>query len=150
MDPAKFDQWNEIKKKLHFSRNPVFCNPREIWWCYLGMNIGTEQNGKHDIFERPVLVIQVFSKETCRIIPLTSGIRNDKHHISIHYNNEMGSLILAQTRSISAKRLSRRMCWLEENQFKSVIRKLKLSIQVETPTTVESDGSFSGPEGMVN
>lgn len=149
MDPGVFDTWNKIKKRLHYSREPLFCNPREIWWCYLGMNIGTEQNGKHDIFERPILVVQVFSKETCRIIPLTSSIKNDRHHLSIAYNNEAGSLILSQTRSISTKRLSRKMCRLEEGQFINAINKLKDSIQVETPTTVEGNGGFSEPEGMV-
>lgn len=111
------------------------------------LNIGTEQNGKHDIFERPVLIIQAFSKESCRIIPLTSGIRNDKHHMSIIYNNQEGSLILSQTKSISTKRLSRKMCHLDEEQFLEVINKLKDSIQVETP--IAGDGGFSEPEGMV-
>lgn len=133
MNEERFEQWNKIKQRIHFSREPIFCNPREIWWCYLGMNIGTEQNGKHDIFERPVLIIQTFSKESCRIIPLTSGIRNDRHHMSITYNNEKGSLILAQMRSISTKRLSRKMCHLDEVQFLNVMNRLKESIQVETP-----------------
>lgn len=85
--------------------------------------------------KRPVLIVQAFSKESCRIIPLTSGIRNDKHHISIKYNNEEGSLILSQTRSISTKRLSRKMCHLDESQFIHVIDKLKGSIEVESPIT---------------
>jgi mRNA-degrading endonuclease toxin of MazEF toxin-antitoxin module len=113
------------------------------------MNIGTEQNGKHDIFERPVLILQTFSKETCRIIPLTSSLRDDRHHLSIYYNNEAGSLILSQTRSISTKRLSRKMCHLDKEQFVNVVEKLKKSIEVESPITMEGDGAFSEPEGMV-
>lgn len=135
MQDERFEQWNIIKQRIHFNREPIFCSPREIWWCYLGINIGTEQNGKHDIFERPVLVLQVFSRETCRIIQLTSGIRNDKHHMSISYNNEEGSLIFTQMRSISNKRLSRKMCHLDEEQFFDVLEKFKKTIQVESPIT---------------
>ncbi len=42
MNEDRFEQWNKIKQRIHFLREPIFCNPREIWWCYLGMNIGTD------------------------------------------------------------------------------------------------------------
>lgn len=146
MNLEHFDLWNEQKKRIN-RRNSVFCNIRDIWWCTLGLNIGSEQNGKNDIFERPVLVIRVFSKGICRIIPLTSSVKNDKHHLHITYENTEGSLILSQMRTISTKRLSRKMCRLDVIQFNLTILKLKNSLDVGIPHIAAGDSSE--PEGLV-
>ena len=60
-----FDNWN-IKKKI-LDKNDVddlkiFFNNRQIWWCAVGNNIGLEQNGKGENFERPVLIFKKFNK----------------------------------------------------------------------------------------
>ena len=148
MGPDMFEQWNKIKQRIHFFREPIFCNPREIWWCYLGMNIGTEQNGKHDIFERPVLVTQVFSQNTCRIIPMTSKLKDDQHHMTISYEGEASCLILAQMRSISTKRLSRKIGRIDELQFSEIQTRFIESLQNGIPCISAEDSSE--PEGMVS
>lgn len=40
------DNWNKLQKELSDKTDPIFCNKREIWWCSIGMNIGTELYGK--------------------------------------------------------------------------------------------------------
>lgn len=142
----QFDLWNLQKQRVH-NRVSVFCNIREIWWCILGLNIGSEQNGKNDIFERPVLIIKVFSKEICRIIPLTSSIKNDEHHLHITYGETEGSLILSQMKTISTKRLFRKMCRLDDGQFNLTILKIKNSLDVGIPHITA--GNSSEPEGLV-
>ena len=49
-----FDKWNELKKKLHISEKAkdFYFREREIWWCSLGVNIGFEQDGKNDLFDK--------------------------------------------------------------------------------------------------
>ncbi len=123
-----FDSWNEIKKKVHARERVVFCNMREIWWCSLGVNIGSEEDGKNELFERPVLVIKVFNTSILRVIPLTSKQKEDEHHVSVSYNNRIGSAILSQIKTISTKRLSRKLCRLDEVQFKKVIERIKEGI----------------------
>lgn len=122
-----FNRWNLQKQKIH-ARGSIFCNPREIWWCSLGMNIGSEQNGRNEIFERPVLITKVFSKETCRIIPMTSKIKEDEHHMSISYERIKSTLILSQMKTISTKRLSRKIGRLDEETFKKVFMRTKSSL----------------------
>lgn len=58
-----FDIWNGNKKKLDGRKSSQsFTNfkEREIWFCSVGKNIGTELNGRYekrnDTFSRPVLV----------------------------------------------------------------------------------------------
>lgn len=41
-----FDNWNILKKKIETDRDEFFCNRREIWWCNLGINTGSESCGK--------------------------------------------------------------------------------------------------------
>ncbi|MFA5871014.1 MAG: hypothetical protein WC842_03995 [Candidatus Paceibacterota bacterium] len=53
-----FDSWNIQKKKINTREKVIFCNIREIWWCSLGVNIGSEEDGKNELFERPVLILK--------------------------------------------------------------------------------------------
>ena len=59
-----FDNWNKEKKILESTANETLVfHEREIWWCSIGLNVGDEQDGKNDYFERPVLVIRKFNKK---------------------------------------------------------------------------------------
>lgn len=60
-----FDKWN-IEKKIVDARvvnKNLFFYAREIWWCSTGLNVGVESNGKHDNFERPMLIVKKFNSE---------------------------------------------------------------------------------------
>jgi mRNA interferase MazF len=52
-----FDRWNKKKKALNETDFTDYVHEREVWWCALGVNVGLEADGKHDNFERPVLVL---------------------------------------------------------------------------------------------
>jgi hypothetical protein len=53
-----FKKWSEKKEYIHKNRNPVYARRKEKWWCAVGCNIGFEQDGKNDYFERPVLIFK--------------------------------------------------------------------------------------------
>jgi len=119
-----FDSWNQIKKKVQ-DRKDIFCNAREIWWCALGLNVGSEEDGKNELFERPILIIKVFNHQMIRVAPLTSKQKDDAHHFAITYDGRSGSIILSQTKTISTKRLSRKLCRLDKTQFELVVHALQ-------------------------
>ena len=119
---------DEIKKQINERGVTPFCNPREIWWSSIGLNVGSEEDGKNELFERPVLIINVFNRHMIRIAPLTSKNKEDKHHVAISYNHRAGSVILSQTKTISPKRLSRKLCRLDNKQFTKIINRLKTNI----------------------
>jgi hypothetical protein len=51
-----FDDWNDLKKELSTSSDKIlYPKPRQIWNIYLGINLGTEQNGGKN-FRRPFLI----------------------------------------------------------------------------------------------
>jgi mRNA interferase MazF len=120
-----FDKWNEKKKIIDKKEIPngMFFNEREIWWGSLGVNVGYEQDGKSDDFERPLLIIKKFNRSIVWIVPLTSVAKNNKFH---HKLKSSGSfVILSQTRLVSTRRFLRLVETINENEFKEIINKIK-------------------------
>jgi mRNA interferase MazF len=72
----KFDEWNDIKKELDIKKKNVIPKEREVYWASIGENIGFEQNGKGDVFSRPVLIIKRFSKNIFYGVPLSTQIKD--------------------------------------------------------------------------
>ena len=59
----KFIEWAKLKIRIHVSEEePVYFKEKDIWWASLGANIGHEQDGKNESFERPILVLKKFNK----------------------------------------------------------------------------------------
>ena len=119
-----FDCWNELKKTLE-KRVPVFCNERELWWCSIGANIGTETSGKNELFERPVLILEVYNKHSIRVVPLTSKVKNDRFHTKLDYQGRQGWAILSHSKTISSKRLQRKLYKINMFQHEWITRRLE-------------------------
>ncbi len=123
-----FDSWNELKKKLEARPIDFYCNRREIWWCSIGLNVGSEEDGKNPSFERPVLILNVFNQGMVRVAPLTSGNQKDDHHVPITFLDKKNAVKISQVRTISTKRLLEKICRLDTLQFDLVIHALKASL----------------------
>jgi mRNA interferase MazF len=121
-----FDRWNEQKKGVQARSDRKLFHEREIWWCALGVNVGSEQDGVRDRFERPVLVVKNFNGKVLWILPLTRTYRaRSPYHLIIEETARGPSVaIISQLRLISSKRLIRKMRTMGAEQFKSVLRAL--------------------------
>jgi mRNA-degrading endonuclease toxin of MazEF toxin-antitoxin module len=105
---SDFDVWNVKKKQIDkYGNDNQYFNVREVWWCSIGLNIGSEQNGKNDYFERPVLIFKKFNNKMAWIIPITSKNKISQYYFPTNYRDKTDSLILSQLRLISTKRLRR-------------------------------------------
>lgn len=124
---ATLFNWTKLKLKIHnkLDDNIVFFQEREIWWVSLGINIGSEQNGKHGNFERPVLVLKKFNKYTLWIIPITSKYKSQKYYFNLFLDGILYCFNLSQLRLISSKRLLRKMAVLPEDKFKKIQELIK-------------------------
>jgi len=118
-----FDKWNEIKKATDSRILPIkfFFREQEIWWCSLGVNIGSEEDGKNDLFERPVLIIRKISKDIVLIAPLTSKIRVNNYRINTVCAGVKSQILLAHCRMISSQRLLRKIGYVKLNIFQKTI-----------------------------
>lgn len=117
-----FDAWNEIKKKVDEISLRLLFNEGEIWWCDVGLNIGSEQDGPGPLFERPMFIAKKFSSCVMLAFPITS----QNKHGNYYYPLDSGdTIILCQPKLIDAKRLKRYIKKLPRSQTKGIITKFK-------------------------
>lgn len=134
----EFDLWNSQKKSLSSAGRVIYAHPREVWWCAIGVNIGSEIDGKNENFERPVLVVRVYNRETMLVLPITSKEKLDDFHYGIKIqaiNSKTGEeytkpvwVKLTQARVISNNRLLRKVDVIQEADFDKIIDVFKASI----------------------
>jgi mRNA-degrading endonuclease toxin of MazEF toxin-antitoxin module len=120
-----FDEWNRCAKSLEEKGNGNSFNEREIWWCALGVNIGSEDDGKNEQFERPVLIFRKLGKNTSWIVPISSqqGPRDSRFHYPLSIQGTSRTARLHQFRIISNKRLLRYVDRISYEDFQ-IIRKM--------------------------
>ncbi len=102
--------WSTQKVEINRRADPSFFKTGQVWWCALGANIGAEEDGKNELFERPVLVLRKFNRELFFGVPLTTNARQSKFLYGVPARNgQSGQAMLTQSRVLSAKRLLRIM-----------------------------------------
>ena len=112
-----FDAWNKNKKELEDTPIKKYVHPKEIWWCSLGINLGAEIDGKNENFERPIILMRVYNKETMVILQITTKPKDDQFHHKIRTADKTVWVKLTQMRVISSKRLLRKVDVLDEASF---------------------------------
>jgi mRNA interferase MazF len=125
MSDKDFDSWNNIKKGIEQRNNNAFCKNAEVWWCSLGLNIGFEQDGKNQLFERPVLVVRRFNKSVFWGVPLSTKVKpKNPHYLQLRHDNQDYSAIISQLRLYDSKRLQRKMYKISKEEFKKVTERI--------------------------
>lgn len=104
-----FDQWNFLKKRLDVSSRAISFCEKEIWWCCAGVNVGSEQDGKGDLFLRPVYILRKINSKTFVGIPLSTKLREDLEHKSFYFNDDVMTAKISQIKVFDKRRLSKRI-----------------------------------------
>lgn len=125
MNLKDYNLWHKLKTWIHNDNHRLFFHEREIWFCFLGSNVGFEQDGKGGEFLRPVIVVKKFNNQIFWGIPLTSTLKDSKYYLVIEFDGRKNSAILSQLRLIDAKRLKYKIGVLPEGQFFELTKKLK-------------------------
>jgi len=120
----KYTNWFVRKKYVNNIKNREYFYEREIWYCYVGENVGHEQDGKGKDFLRPVLIYKKFNKHTGLIIPLTSKNKAGLYYFNLEIGNRKSNLILSQIKFFDAKRLLYRLDRIDVENFKTVKNKI--------------------------
>ena len=122
----EFDKWNEKKKKINEQELDIFYHEREIWWCSLGVNIGSEQDGSGEEYRRPVLILKGLSRQTCLIVPLTASPQTHPLRPSVGLvDGKAATALLSQIRVIDSKRLVRKIGYLNQETFNRIRKTAK-------------------------
>lgn len=120
-----FDGWNAVKKKTDAGA-PRLYTVREIWWCRLGVNVGTEQDGRGDWFVRPCLILRGFGADACLVAPLTTSDREHPLRLAIGTVDARNARAnLSQLRVIDTRRLEEKIGFLDAKRFAEVRKAAK-------------------------
>ena len=120
-----FDSWNTQKKQTDKEEKRVIFYEREVWWCIVGTNVGVEIDGKHELFLRPVVVIRKFNKDMLLIAPTTAQDKNNKYYLVVSgEDGKTYNSCLSQIRTISSKRLFRKIGTIKESDYSVLLDKV--------------------------
>lgn len=117
-----FDDWFVLKKNIHDkTQKPRLFKERQIWWCALGENIGTETNGKSDLFSRPILIYKKLSQNTFVGLAMTSKDKQGSWYVPITQHKKESNVVLSQIRVMDEKRLYKLMGELDDKDWQKVV-----------------------------
>jgi mRNA-degrading endonuclease toxin of MazEF toxin-antitoxin module len=122
-----YKNWTAVKANINNSDStPVGYHEREIWSCSLGENIGAEQDGVGENFDRPVLILKIFNQSFCHVIPLSTTSKRDKFHYAFDGGTGKTSVaVLSQSRSISGARLHYKGGMASEKDFAIIKKRMR-------------------------
>lgn len=103
-----FNKWNEVKKITSKELNNVYFKERDIFWMKVGENIGHEQNGKGNKFQRPVLIVKKYSRDMFLGVPLSTTNRDGSFFFQFEFNGNTSTALLVQHRLFSTKRFMKK------------------------------------------
>jgi mRNA interferase MazF len=125
-----FTDWFNLKPVLHQYKKSKNFNPREVWWCHLGSNIGYEIDGKTTEYTRPVLILKKISHQTALVLPLTNKPKQGSWYVPTTIAGKSARVILSQSRTIDSKRLKTRLETIAEEEFGQIKNKFVDFIQI--------------------
>jgi mRNA interferase MazF len=113
----KFESWFGIKH--HIEGNTGFRSFEEgqIWFCYLGENVGHEECGKGDEFLRPVVVIKKFNKHIFYGLPTSTKHKDNKFYYDLKLDKNNTFALMSQLRVIDSKRLKYKLAKLPDKEL---------------------------------
>jgi len=121
-----YKKWMPVKVNINNSgAYPVGYKERDVWICNVGENIGFEEDGKGDDYTRPVLILKVFNRKFCHIVPLSTTDRRGRYYYSFDGKTGKTSVaILSQTRSVDATRLHEKIGKISQDDFDKIKKQI--------------------------
>jgi hypothetical protein len=126
----QFNEWNEVKKEIDTRKKFVIFKERDVFLASIGENIGFEQNGKSQLFSRPVLVLKKFSNNMFFGIPLSTQLKQGNFFFEFELNGEKSNALLVQGRLFDSKRLEKRLGMIGKDDFSELKIKIRELLNV--------------------
>jgi mRNA interferase MazF len=121
----KYNDWNAVKINTNAIDKKVYFKERDIFWIKLGENIGFEQNGKGDKFQRPVIIVKKYTNDMFLGVPLSTTLKEGSFYFQFNFEEDkISTALLVQNKLFSSKRLMKKIGKINENDFKNLKQKL--------------------------
>ncbi len=121
-------EWTRLKCRIQAApERVVYFKEREIWWASIGANVGSEQNGKNELFDRPVLVLKKLNDQMLWAIPMTTSEKRGQYYFptACGPGQKRQTAALSQIKAMSYKRLTRKQRVLPEEEFEEIRARLR-------------------------
>jgi mRNA interferase MazF len=116
-----FDKWNTVKKRIDKEEDTSFCRAGEIRWASVGVNVGSEMDGKGDSFNRPCLVVDIFSDKLALVFPMTTSTKKSAGYVPFTLADGRNvSICVHQARTISPKRILKRIQVVSKSKLREI------------------------------
>lgn len=140
-------EWAKYKIRLNLREETIYFKERQIWWASVGINIGCEIDGKHNQFERPVLIYKKISPSAFWAIPLTSKNKDYCYYIKTKDNlNNERILIISQIKLLSVNRLQRKIGKIEAYEYAKIGESINnLVLKKRNPLIKKTNGNLGTP-----
>ncbi len=117
----RFLEWIKLKEKLHnIQKGPPLVKERDLWWVSFGENVGSEINGKSELFSRPGIILKKLSREFYLVAPTTSQKKEGSWYAEITQEGKYMYVCLHQIRAIDYRRLSSRLGQTDSDDFDKI------------------------------
>lgn len=127
MTKKDYKIWMPIKSEINNNESyPIGFQERDIWICNIGENVGFEEDGKGKDFSRPVLILKVFNRKFCHVVPLSTTSKRGIYYYPFDGKTGKTSVaILSQTRSVDATRLHEKIGKIPKEDFENIKKKIQ-------------------------
>jgi len=103
----------------------VFFKEREVWWCSIGLSVGFEENGKGELFRRPVLVLKRYGPRIFLGIPLSRTRKKGTFYYPLGLLDGNSTCLLTHVRLFDSRRLTQKMATIEKEDFQNIRKALR-------------------------
>ncbi len=145
----EFERWNKIKIAAN-SRDAenILIQKGAIWLMQVGVNIGSEMDGKGQDFVRPIIVVKKINRDTFFGVPISSKIKTNYFRLHFQLFSEDRVAVLSQLKLYDKKRCIRFMSVLTKEKLGEISQRLsEFFLEAETPRPHNDWGESPLPHG---
>jgi len=115
-----FYNWHKVKTRTDKKDHIVFVRRGEVRWVLLGVNIGSESDGKEKYFTRSALVLTVINSKLSLVVPMSTRIKETRGIIKLKWKKGPSALYINQIRVVSSKRILDRMGRISKDKLSTI------------------------------
>ena len=115
-----YQRWMPVKAKINNNCNRATFKIRDVFWASIGENIGFEEDGKGQCYNRPVVILKKFNEQLFWGIPLSTTTRRGKYYFEVSLlskGGKQGVAVLSQLRLWDSARLENKIGMLSKKEF---------------------------------
>ena len=116
-----FSGWINKKTDLDSkTHRPPYVSEGDIWWASLGENVGSEVNGKSDLFSRPVIIYRKLAHGFYFVIPTSTKDKKGSWYVPYLQQEVANVACLHQARAIDHRRILSKLGTLDDTDFMKI------------------------------